>query len=101
MTNFQQPRDRAGAEPRKLASPHKMNDFQTGAGLERAVRPLGLFHDLGIQFDGDAAGVQAEGFQQLEHGDAVSHLAGFAIHYNPHGNNTQGAVLGPNRCILQ
>lgn len=97
MTNFQQPR----ACPGKLASPHKMNDFQTGAGPEGAVRPLGFLQDLGVQLDGHAAGVQAEGFQQLEHGKAVSHLAGFAIHYNLHRNNAQGAIFGPNRCVLQ
>jgi hypothetical protein len=61
-----------------------MNNFQPGAGLEGAERPLGFFEDQGVQLYRDAAGIEAEGLQKLQHGEAVGDLAGFAIQYNPH-----------------
>jgi hypothetical protein len=61
-----------------------MNDFQAGAGMEGAEGPLGFFEDERVEFDGNAAGVEAEGFEEGGNGEVVGDLTGLAIYYNVH-----------------
>jgi hypothetical protein len=79
-----------------------MNDFQASAGMEGAGWPLGLFEYRGIEFDGDVAGVEAEGFQERQDGEILGHLTRLAIDYNVHRKNrTQVSESGGSRCVLQ
>jgi len=61
-----------------------MNDFQARTGLERTHRPLGFLQDQAVEFDSDAAGVQAQRLQQPQNRLAVGDLARFALDKDPH-----------------
>lgn len=61
-----------------------MNDFQAGARVQGAEGPLGLFDDQSVEFDGNAAGIEAEGFEEGQYGAGVGHLTRLAIDYNVH-----------------